>query len=122
MIHASTLETFFTIFAFCCNFGSRVMTSQVVIMTKSVSIISRVSKKKKSEAKNVQEINSTVLVSVLLLEVGYETENLHPKICEIRSDVAQFCVDDLRINLKNRFSIFFKRLVNFLFCRWRSVT
>ena len=26
------------------------------------------------------------------LEVGYETENRHPKICEIRNDVAQFCV------------------------------
>ena len=62
---------------------------------------------------------------VYIIEVGYETENLHPKICEIRSDVAQFCVDDLRINLridlKNRFSIFSKDLWIFCFAdgdRW----
>ena len=31
-----------------------------------------------------------------MAEVGYETENVHPKICEIRSDVAQFGVALLR--------------------------
>ena len=69
MIHASTPETFFTIFAFCRNLRSRVMTSQIVIMTKSVSDYTTFRKNWKSWTKIAREMIPTVLASLLYVVI-----------------------------------------------------
>jgi hypothetical protein len=72
-IHPSTTETFFTIFAFCCNLGSRVVTSQIVIMTGLVSNLYWFFKNSTSLTEIATEMIPTVLGSWLLVVYGKNT-------------------------------------------------
>ena len=63
MIRPTYSETVFTIFAFCCNLRSRVVTSQIVIMTRHVSNWYRFSKNSTSLTEIATEMIPTVLGS-----------------------------------------------------------
>ena len=76
MIQPIIPETFFTIFATCCPVGSRVMTSQLVIMTKSVSNYTTFRKNWKSWTKIAREMIPTVLASLLYVVIRKNTTNL----------------------------------------------
>ena len=76
MIQPSIPETTFTIFATCRPVGSRVMTSQLVIMTKSVSNYTTFRKNWKSWTQITREMIPTVLASLLYVVIRKNTKKL----------------------------------------------
>ena len=74
MIQPSIPETIFAIFATCYPMRSRVMTSQVVTMTKSVSNYTTFRKNWKSWTKIAREMIPTVLASLLYVVIRKNTK------------------------------------------------
>ena len=74
LIQPTIPGTVFTIFSFCCNLASRVMTSEIVIMTKTVSDYTRSRQSWKSWTKIAREIIPTVLASLLYVVIRKNTK------------------------------------------------